>query len=142
MSDDEEYEELVITPQLAAGLLAGAGQGWVWHSKLIRLLEAFDSLAGTVIYLDEGGSLVDGHHRCTLVALTGKSLAVKVVRCEYLLEWDLQVPERVVGTVADYSVRVMHFRAGDVRVGGVARDHHRAEQQPQGHDKPHERSVR
>lgn len=132
---DDDFEELELTPELAVALLATSRQEAVGYTKLIELFGTFDKLAGTVIHLSENGMLLDGHHRCTLVALTGRSLRVRVARWNYLIEWDLQVRE---GTclMPGHRAGVMRLHPRDVRVAGVARDDRDREQCPEGSHSP------
>lgn len=82
------YETLLLTPKVARELLAHSGQRFVEHQRLITLLAVFDGLTDTTLSLDKEGRLVNGHHRCALVALTGRSLRVRVAYGAYMIEWD------------------------------------------------------
>lgn len=66
----------LLDPDYASRLLKGSTQGHVRHQRLLLMLEHFEELNGTSISIGDDGRLIDGHHRCTLVVITGKPLRV------------------------------------------------------------------
>lgn len=66
----------LLKPDYASRLLKDCAQDLVVHQHLIWMLEHFQKMNGTVISIGDDDRLVDGHHRCTLVVLTGRSLQV------------------------------------------------------------------
>lgn len=68
--------ELLLTPELAKSLLLRSAQEIVRCKRLVWLLEHYPELNGTTIHFGDDGTLLDGHHRCTVVMLTGISLKV------------------------------------------------------------------
>jgi hypothetical protein len=79
-----------LDPEYAARLLKDCAQDLVLHQHLIWMLEHFEEMNGTTISLGDDNRLVDGHHRCTLVALTGRSLQVNFVFQPYHVERYIQ----------------------------------------------------
>lgn len=76
-----------LTPELAVKLLRNANfQRGVLIRTLLDMLADYESLNGTVIHLGDDGNLLNGHHRCVLVALTGQPLNVHLVYEDYRIE--------------------------------------------------------
>lgn len=67
---------MLLTPEYAAKLLHDSDQEGVKHQRLIWMAEHFELMHGTCVSLGDDGNLIDGHHRCTVVVLTGKPLEV------------------------------------------------------------------
>lgn len=77
-----------LGPVKAAFFLENSSQDLVRHRRLLWMLRHFEEMHGTVISLGDDGNLIDGHHRCTIVALTGKPLLVDFQIQPYRLERD------------------------------------------------------
>ena len=76
----------LLGPDYASRLLKDCAQDLVVHQHLIWMLEHFEEMNGTVISMGDDGKLIDGHHRCTLVVLTGKTLQVYFRKRPYHVE--------------------------------------------------------
>jgi len=75
-----------LTPGLARKLLAEGSQVLVRHECLVWMADNFKLLENSVISLGEDGKLIDGYHRCTVTAVTGRTLVIDVQVQPYTLE--------------------------------------------------------
>lgn len=77
---------VLLDPPLARKLLAASHQVDVRHERLLWIAENFELLHNSPISLGEDGTLNDGHHRCTVVVTTGRTLIVDFQTDPYTVE--------------------------------------------------------
>lgn len=78
---------ILVTPAVARKLLDGSNQVSVRHERLRWINDHFDLLQDSAMSLGDDGSLIDGHHRCTVIILTGRELRVDLQTEPYSIEW-------------------------------------------------------
>lgn len=83
---------MLLTPERAAKLLRDSSQEGVKHDRLLWMAENFDSLHGSPMSLGDDGNLIDGHHRCVVVVLTGRSLEIALQTEPYHYHLDFDDP--------------------------------------------------
>ena len=77
---------ILLTPAVARKLLDGSSQVFIRHDRLLWMNDNFVLLQESAISLGEDGSLIDGHHRCTIVVVTGRCLEVDLQTEPYSIE--------------------------------------------------------
>lgn len=79
---------MLLTPDYAAKLLRDSSQEGVRHERLLWIAENFESMQGSSMSLGDDGNLIDGHHRCVVVILTGKCLEIVLQTEPYHYHFD------------------------------------------------------